>query len=73
MPNITCRQCIGLLADLRAAQVEAGVLCREVVVRAKAGGTTLLAERRSDTAYEHWGAAVNVLQAHIVLHPPIPR
>lgn len=72
MPKIICRECLGLLADLRAAQVEAGVLCREVVARAKAGGTTLLAERRSDAAYEHWGAAVNVLEAHIILHPSIP-
>jgi hypothetical protein len=52
--------------------VEAGALCREVVARAKAGGTTLLAERRSDAAHKHWGAAVDVLQAHIILHPPIP-
>jgi len=71
VPNTTCRQCLGLLADLRAAQVEAGVLCREVVARAKAGGTTLLAERRADTAHKHWGTAVKVLQAHIILPPPI--
>lgn len=72
MPNITCRRCFSLLADVRAAHVEAGALCREVVARAKAGGTTLLAERRSDVAYKHWGTAVDVLQAHIILHPPIP-